>query len=34
MKRSSTSEELASKLIPTGVHVLAVFWCGPIVVEQ
>jgi hypothetical protein len=34
MKRSRTSEALASGLIRTGVHLLAVFWCGPIVVGQ
>ena len=34
MKRSRTSEALASGLIRTGVHLLAVFWCRPIVVGQ
>ena len=34
MKRSRTSEALASRLIRTGVHLLAVFWCGPMVVGQ
>jgi hypothetical protein len=34
MKRSRTSEALASGLIWTGVHLLAVFWCGPIVVGR
>ncbi len=34
MKRSRASEALASGLIRTGVHLLAFFWCGPIVVGQ
>src|ERR1700736_1471781 len=34
MKRSRTSEGLASGLIRIGVYLLTVFWCGPIVVGQ
>ena len=34
MKRSRTSEGLATGLLRTGVHLLTVFWCGPIDIGQ